>query len=90
MVSVWEIAVKHALGRLLLPDAPEEFVPEMRRKHLLTSLPLDEPSASRVASLEPLHKDPFDRMLVCQALNHGLTVVTPDEEIRQYPVSTLE
>ena len=39
--------------------------------------------------LPPLHKDPFDRMLVCQAIEHGLTLVTPDHSIRKYPIRTL-
>ena len=40
-------------------------------------------------NLPPLHRDPFDRMLICQAIAHGLAILTPDERIRQYPVRTV-
>lgn len=88
-VSAWEIAVKHALGRLPLPEPPATFVPAMRAAHALDPLPLDEESALRVASLPDLHRDPFDRMLVCQAVTHGAVVLTPDELITRYPVRSL-
>jgi len=88
-VSAWEIAVKHALGRLPLPDAPERFVPLQRRKHEIEALPLDEESTLHVGRLPALHKDPFDRMLVCQAIIHGLAVLGPDPLIAQYPIRTL-
>ena len=89
VVSVWEIGVKNALGRLPLPAPPEQFVPEMRESHLLTSLPLDEESAVQLGRLPDLHKDPFDRMLVCQALQHNLVLATPDGLITQYSARCL-
>ena len=88
-VSSWEIAVKHRLGRLPLPEAPETLVPRERRRHGFGSLSLDERSALHLPRLPRLHKDPFDRMLVCQAIEHGLTLVTPDHAIRKYPIRTL-
>lgn len=88
-VSAWEIAVKHALGRLPLPEPPASLVPAMRIAHALEPLPLDEESALRVTSLPDLHRDPFDRMLVCQAVTHGAVVVTPDELITRYPVRSI-
>jgi PIN domain nuclease of toxin-antitoxin system len=42
-----------------------------------------------LSRLPPLHRDPFDRMLICQAIQHGLTLITPDEAIQQYPILTL-
>lgn len=89
VVSVWEIGVKNALGRLPLPAPPEQFVPEMRESHLLTTLPLDEESTLQLGHLPDLHQDPFDRMLVCQALQHHLVLATPDESIRQYSARSL-
>jgi PIN domain nuclease of toxin-antitoxin system len=88
-VSAWEIAAKHALGKLPLPDAPERYVPAQRRARAIDSLPLDEEAALHLPRLPPLHRDPFDRMLICQALVAGLTLVTPDPEIARYPVRTL-
>ena len=87
--SGWEIAVKHAMGRLPLPSPPHQFVPAQRQAHGIEALPLDEESALHVARLPLLHRDPFDRMLVCQALVAGLILLTPDPDIGRYPVRTL-
>ena len=85
-VSDWEMALKHALGRLPMPEPPARFVPAQREAHGIDSLPLDEEAALHLDRLPALHQDPFDRMLVCQALVHGLAIVTPDRLIAQYPV----
>lgn len=87
-VSVWEILVKHALGRLPFPEPPQRFIPDQRSRHGIQALPLDEDAVLQLSRLPEYHKDPFDRMLVCQAIAHGLTLITPDEAIRQYPVRT--
>ena len=87
-VSAWEISVKHALGRLPLQDSPERFVAEQKKQQGIEELPLDEESALHLARLPMLHKDPFDRMLVCQAITQGLLLLTSDELISQYPVRT--
>jgi len=85
-VSAWEISVKHALGKLPLPRPPRVLVPEQRTLHGIERLALDEESALLEATLPPLHTDPFDRMLICQALSQGLTLLTPDPQIARYPV----
>ena len=87
--SAWEISVKHALGRLPLPDAPARFVPAQRRAHRIEALPLGEEAALHVSGLPDWHKDPFDRILICQALAGGMTLLTPDPLIQRYPVATL-
>lgn len=86
--SSWEIALKHSLGRLALPEPPDEFVPQMRQAHRITPLAIDEESTLFLHRLPEYHKDPFDRMLVCQALVRDLVLLTPDRAIRQYPVKT--
>lgn len=88
-VSVWEIGAKYALGRLTLPAPPERFIPAERKRRRIESLPLEEEAALHSAQLPLLHKDPFDRMLVCQAIMEGLAILTPDERIRQYGVRTV-
>ena len=88
-VSAWEIAVKYGLGKLPLQQPPELFVPQQRVAHQIAELRLREDEALRVTHLPALHKDPFDRMLICQALANGLTILTPDPLIRQYAVPTL-
>ena len=88
-ISTWEIAVKYALGRLKLPVRPAEFIPAQREQHGIQFLPLDEQSTLHVIGLPDIHRDPFDRMLVCQALMQGLIIATPDAQISQYPVRVL-
>jgi len=87
--SAWEIAIKHAMGRLPLPVAVNDFVRGIRERYQFKTLPIDEESALLVAKLPPLHRDPFDRMLVSQAIVHGLTIVTPDPAVTAYPVVTI-
>lgn len=89
VVSLWEATIKYQLGKLPLPQSPETYIPTMRQKHQITSLSLDEASVSRLVNLPVLHRDPFDRMLVCQALAHGLILVTVDEAIIRYSVPAL-
>ena len=88
-VSAWEIAVKFSLGKLPLPRPPSTLVPEERRRHQIQSLPLDEGAALACARLPELHRDPFDRMLVCKGIMGGLALLTPDPLIAQYPVATV-
>jgi PIN domain nuclease of toxin-antitoxin system len=88
-VSAWEIAVKHGLGRLPLPEPPDRYVPAQRSARGILPLVLDEDAVLHLVRLPALHRDPFDRMLVCQALAGGLTLVTPDPEIGRYPVRIL-
>ena len=88
-VSTWEIAVKHSLGRLPLPDPPVRFIPAQRKHHGIDALALDEEATLHLARLPALHKDPFDRMLVCQAVVQNLVILTSDELISQYPVRTI-
>ena len=88
-VSAWEISVKNALGKLPLPDSPVRYVPAKRKQHGIETLHLDEEAALHLNRLPVLHKDPFDRMLVCQAITQGLVILTPDRLIAQYPVRTV-
>jgi len=89
VISSWEIAVKVSRGRLEWQGDPQVRVPRLRDHFGIRALPLDETSALQASDLPHLHRDPFDRLLVCQAITHGLTIVTPDEAIRKYPVSVL-
>ncbi len=88
VVSVWEIGLKYGAGKLKLPRDPAQYIPYARKLHGMRELPLDEVAVLTVSRLPKLHKDPFDRMLVCQAITHGLTILTPDPQLRQYPAQT--
>jgi PIN domain nuclease of toxin-antitoxin system len=89
VVSVWEICLKYRLGRLPLPKPPAAMIVEARAASGIAPLALDEATALRENRLPPIHTDPFDRILVCQAIEHGLTILTPDAAIHAYPVRTL-
>lgn len=86
-ISLWECLIKHGLGKLPLPENPEVYLPRQRQRHGIATLDLDEASIRHLVKLPPLHRDPFDRMMICQAIEHGLVFVTMDEAIRRYPVS---
>ena len=88
-VSVWEIAIKYQLNRLPLPKPPAVYIPEQRALNRVRSLPLDEASAAYLQQLPLHHSDPFDRMLICQALTHDLILVSADTVIPQYNVKLL-
>jgi PIN domain nuclease of toxin-antitoxin system len=88
-VSVWEIVVKNKLGKLPLPDVPEQFIYEQCEKHFIENISLDNQSIFHLTGLPTYHRDPFDRMLICQAIEHDLTLLTSDELITQYPVKTV-
>lgn len=89
VVSVWEANIKHSLGKLPLPESAGVYLPKQRERHGISSLTLDGASVSRLGSLPQIHRDPFDRMLVCQAIEHGLVISTVDDFIREYPVAAL-
>jgi PIN domain nuclease of toxin-antitoxin system len=89
VASVWEITVKWMAGRLKLPEPPAKFIAGARERVQLTSLPIEASAAIQLAKLPLLHADPFDRILVCQAIEHGLAIATPDALIDQYPVRTI-
>lgn len=88
-ISIWEAIVKYQLGKLPLPEHPGTYLPKQRDLHQIDSLALDESSVVQLTQLPPLHRDPFDRMLICQALQNDLTIATVDTAVRAYSVSVL-
>ena len=87
--SSWEIAINHRLGRLPLPLPPSEYVPSRMQTSGVLGLPVEHAHALRVAELPPLHRDPFDRLLVAQAQTESMTILTADPQVWQYEVSTV-
>ena len=88
-ISVWEIVIKQALGRLVLKLSADRYVPEQRQLHRIDTLPVTEYAALQLSRLPSHHRDPFDRLLMAQAVAEACTIATPDPLIRQYPVSTI-
>lgn len=89
VASNWEIMIKYGLGKLPLPESPETYIPKYRELHRIESLPVTESSLHHLISLPDLHRDPFDRLIISQALSEDLTVVTVDREILRYNTSVL-
>jgi PIN domain nuclease of toxin-antitoxin system len=83
--SVWEAGIKAAGGRLALPSPFDDAAADAG----VLELPIHWGHARRAAALPTLHRDPFDRMLVAQALEEGLVLITRDPLVRQYPVATM-
>ena len=84
VASLWELVIKKGLGR---PDFNLE-VPLLRRTLLQSGwqeLPIQASHALAVASLPPLHRDPFDRLLLAQAVAEGLLLITADQQLAAYP-----
>lgn len=85
VVSPWEVAIKMAAGRLRLRQPPVTWFHGLTERYGLRELPLDARAACAAAALPPIHRDPFDRVLVALAQMHALTVLTSDENIPRYP-----
>lgn len=89
VASVWEGVIKQNVGKLPLPAPAEEYMPQQRAKHQIASLPIEEPVLVHLAKLPPLHRDPFDRIMVAQAILYDLTVATVDDTVKAYPIKLL-
>jgi PIN domain nuclease of toxin-antitoxin system len=89
VASVWEAVIKYDFGKLPLPRRPEEYLPQHRDSHGIVGLPIEEGAMSQLASLPPLHRDPFDRVMIAQSLQYDMTLVTLDAAVRSYPVKLL-
>jgi len=85
----WEIAIKHALGKLDLPSDPAIYVPARIRTLGFRPLPIAQEHALAVSALPPHHHDLFDRIMVAQAQLEALIMVTSDTSILKYAVNTL-
>lgn len=85
--TAWEIAIKHGLGKLTIPDPPSLYVPDRIHRNGFDSLPISVEHALHVNTLPHHHSDPFDRVLVAQAVVEGMTLLTKDPLITPYPVT---
>jgi PIN domain nuclease of toxin-antitoxin system len=84
-VSSWEIVIKAQLGRLTFPEAIERFLPKQIVENGFQVLPIVLRHTLHVIKLADHHQDPFDRLLVAQAIVEGLTLISGDRQIAKYP-----
>jgi PIN domain nuclease of toxin-antitoxin system len=88
-VSVWEIAIKAARGRLILPEPPGQYISRRMSLYRFQPLPIQISHAVLVYELPLLHNDPFDRLLIAQSQMETLPLVTKDEDIQRYDIKTI-
>ncbi|MGH2595093.1 MAG: type II toxin-antitoxin system VapC family toxin [Actinomycetota bacterium] len=89
VASVWEIVTKSRLGRLPLPEPVGRFVATHLEQNAFQPLPIAMRHAFELETLPDLHRDPFDRMLVAQALAEEMPLVSGDDAVRAYPLTTI-
>ena len=89
-VSAWEIAIKYSIGKLELPEPPNEFVPSRMALTLATPLPVQMNHALQAARLPFHHRDPFDRLLIAQAQVEKLPILTADKAFSLYDVEVIQ
>jgi PIN domain nuclease of toxin-antitoxin system len=87
--SSWEIAIKFALGALRLPSPPLQFIPDALRILSIRSLEISHLHSLAAGALPPLHRDPFDRMLIAQANSEEMVLLTADRVFEKYDVETM-
>ena len=90
VASVWEVTIKHQLGKLPLPEPPHPWLSIQREQHGIESLPIYESAMAQLSTLPLHHRDPFDRILICQAIQHDLQMVTVDSHFSPYPIHLLK
>jgi PIN domain nuclease of toxin-antitoxin system len=88
-VSSWEITSKAGTGKLVLPERPAEFVTRAVRIMSLQSLDITHLHALAVDALPNHHRDPFDRLLIAQALSEQMTLLTADRVFQKYKVEMI-
>ena len=85
--STWEIAIKHAAGRLELPQPPDRYIPSTLAQNAVRPLAIHQAHTWRAAALPMHHRDPFDRILIAQAQAEGLRLMTADSKLERYEVA---
>lgn len=89
VASVWEIGIKVAIGKLLLPEQIDDYISTRMTQLGAKSLEITVSHALRAAALPLIHRDPFDRMLIAQAQNENMILVSADSVFDQYEVSVI-
>jgi PIN domain nuclease of toxin-antitoxin system len=89
VVSIWEMQIKLQLGKLTLPAPLRQTIENQQRDNQITLLPIELPHIYGLSNLPDHHKDPFDRLLIAQAMIEGLTLLTNDPYLVQYPVKSI-
>jgi PIN domain nuclease of toxin-antitoxin system len=89
VACVWEIAIKVSIGRLPIPAPLDSFIPEQLRINRISLLPIELKHLFEVTRIPLHHRDPFDRMIIAQAIVEGLPVLSADPAFDKYPIQRL-
>ncbi|HEY0285181.1 MAG TPA: type II toxin-antitoxin system VapC family toxin [Vicinamibacterales bacterium] len=85
-VSAWEIALKVGLGKLRLPERPRDYIARHLRQTRTMAMPITVEHGAYVAELPAHHRDPFDRLLIAQAIAEDMPILTVDPQFQKYDV----
>jgi len=88
IASFWEMAIKESLGKLQLPATVKELMEDCT-EYEFSILPINGMHLNRIKDLPFIHRDPFDRLIICQAIEEDLTIVTVDANIVKYDVKSI-
>ena len=86
---VWEIVIKVSIGRLLIPGPLDSFIPEQLSTNRIALLPIELKHLLEIARLPLHHRDPFDRLVIAQAVVEGIPIVSADPAFDQYPIERI-
>jgi len=89
IAGYWEICIKHSLGKLDLSDEWASVFEEELTRNRIEWLPVSPKHARGIVDLAFFHNDPFDRLMISQAVSEGMTIITMDKNVRKYNVQTL-
>jgi PIN domain nuclease of toxin-antitoxin system len=89
IASVWEIAIKHSLGKLPLPEPFSAFIPVQLQQNAITLLGISVEHTARVAILALHHRDPFDRLLIAQSLVEKIPIISADSAFDAYGIQRI-
>lgn len=87
IASIWECIIKQQIGKLNIPLPVSHYLIAKRNEHLIFSLSINEGSIVKLESLPYIHKDPFDRIILSQALSGNYKIITKDHLLKKYPYS---
>lgn len=90
IASIWEIQIKIQLGKLTIAPSLAQVLTRLHQDRVFQILPISEHHILNLQNLPPIHKDPFDRLLISQALTESLTLLTVDATIKQYPIALVD
>lgn len=87
--TIWELSIKARLGKLTLPGRPGQCIPEFQSRQGLIPLPVTQVHATKTFELPLHHSDPFDRLLIAQAIVENMAILTADRSFAKYPVDVV-